>query len=105
MSRIDADHVDVIASALEEYRVLNPPDRQYPADAATVIVEYLATERLTIRPGSRDDHSRLIASALEDFRVLVPPGRQTPSAAAEMVAEYLASFAFTIHPDPADAGA
>ncbi|NUP19044.1 MAG: hypothetical protein HOZ81_23725 [Streptomyces sp.] len=103
MSSIHADHVDALASALEEYRVLTPPDRQTPAAAAEVIVDYLAHEHLTIRPPG--DHRPLIAAALEDFRVLVPPGRQTPSSAAAFVAEYLIGSSLTIHPDPADAGA
>ncbi|MFD3777323.1 hypothetical protein [Streptomyces sp. NPDC058612] len=100
MSSIDADHVDVIASALEEYRVLTPPDRQTPATAAAVTVRYLEDEHLTIRPGDTDRHHAVIAAALEDFRILVPPGRQTPSRAAEIVAEYLASSGLTIYPDP-----
>ncbi|MEV7584415.1 hypothetical protein [Streptomyces erythrochromogenes] len=103
MSSISHDHVDVLASALEEYRVLVPPDRQTPAAAADVIVDYLADQRLAIHPPG--DHTRLIAASLEDFRVLVPPGRQTPSAAAAFVAEYLIGSSLTIHPDPADAGA
>ncbi|WP_158721169.1 hypothetical protein [Streptomyces sp. NRRL S-241] len=50
MSGVPGSALQVIAAAIEDYRVLVPPDRATPAALAEVIGEYLISSDWTITP-------------------------------------------------------
>ncbi|WP_328739907.1 hypothetical protein OHA91_22905 [Streptomyces erythrochromogenes] len=50
MSGISSTSMAVLTAAIEDYRVLTPPDEATPAGLATAIGEYLASSGLTICP-------------------------------------------------------
>ncbi|WP_158718434.1 MULTISPECIES: hypothetical protein [Streptomyces] len=50
MNGISPGALTVLAAAIEDYRVLTPPDEATPAGLATAIGEYLASSGLTICP-------------------------------------------------------
>lgn len=52
MTEISRAALDVVAAAIEDYRVITPPDEATPEGLATAIGEYLAGSHLTICPTS-----------------------------------------------------